>query len=180
MAAAKAKPGALTFGSTGIGTGTRLGVEKFNLKSGIRAVHVLAGQGDAIATTVAGRPTYMMAPIPLALVDIRADRLRALGVSTKRRSPLCPNVPTIAEAGVGDFDYPIWYGVWATAGTPAGVVANLARDIARALAAPDLRDWLVEHGSEPMSLTQPEFARYVVSESERAARVLESAGIKAQ
>jgi tripartite-type tricarboxylate transporter receptor subunit TctC len=147
IAAAKAKPGALTFCSTGKGTGTRLGVEKFNLKSGIRAVHVPAGQGDAIAdmiaTTVAGRPTYMTAPIPVALVDIRADRLRALGVSTKRRSPLCPNVPTIAEAGVGDFDYPTWYGVWATPGTPAGVVANLARDIARALAAPDLRDWLV-------------------------------------
>jgi tripartite-type tricarboxylate transporter receptor subunit TctC len=64
--------------------------------------------------------------------------------------------------------------------TPAGVVANLARDIARVLAAPDLRDWLVEHGAQPMSMTQPEFARFVVSESERGARVIESAGIKAQ
>ncbi|MBV9359507.1 MAG: tripartite tricarboxylate transporter substrate binding protein [Chloroflexi bacterium] len=183
IAAARVNPGELTFGSTGIGTGTHLGVEEFNLKAGIRAVHLPAGQGDAIAdmiaTTVAGRTTYMMAPIPLALVDIRADRLRALGVSTKRRSSLCPNVPTIAEAGVCDFDYPIWYGVWAPAGTPDGVVANLARDIARALAVPDVRDWLVKHGAQPMSMTQPEFARFVVSESERAARVIESAGTKA-
>ena len=184
LVAAKAKPGALTFGSTGTGTGTHLGVEEFNLRAGIRVVHVPAGQGDAIAdmiaTTVAGRTTYMMAPIPLALIDIRADRLRALGVSTKKRSSVLPDVPTIAEAGVCDFDYPIWYGVWAPAGTPAEVVANLARDIARALAVPDMRDWLVKHGAEPMSMTQPEFARFVVSESENAARVIESAGTRAQ
>jgi tripartite-type tricarboxylate transporter receptor subunit TctC len=175
IATAKATPGALTFGSTGTGTGTHLGVQEFNLKAGIRAVHVPAGQDDAIADviarTVAGHTTYMMAPIPLALLDIRADRLRALGISTKRRSSLLPDVPTIAEAGVSDFDYPIWYGVWAPAGTPVGVVANLARDIARAMTVPDLLDWLVKHGAEPMSMTQPEFARLVVSESESAARV---------
>jgi len=99
-------------------------------------------------------------------------------VSAKKRSPLLPEVPTIAEAGVADFDYPIWYGVWTPAGTPAGVVDKLAKDIARALATPDLRDWLVKHGADPMSMSQPEFARFVLSESESAARIIEAAGIK--
>ena len=120
----------------------------------------------------------MMAPIQLALADIRAGKLRALGVTTKKRSSLLPEVPTIAEAGVAGFDYPIWYGVWVPAGTPAGVVDKLAKDIARVLAAPDLRDWLAKHGADPMSMTQPEFARFVLSESENAARIVEAAGIK--
>jgi len=87
-------------------------------------------------------------------------------------------VPTIAEAGVTGFDYPIWYGVWVRAGTPAGVVDKLAKDIARVLAAPDMRDWLAKHGADPMSMTQREFADFVVRESENAARIVKAAGIK--
>src|SRR3979490_701701 len=113
IAAAKAKPGKLKFGSAGLGTATHLGAEKFNLETVIKAVHV---PGDttpqAIADTVAGRTTYMIAPISYATGDIRTGELRALGVTTKKRSPLLPEVPTIAEAGVPGFDYPIWYGVW--------------------------------------------------------------------
>jgi tripartite-type tricarboxylate transporter receptor subunit TctC len=184
VAAAKAKPAELKFGSTGLGTGTHLGVEKFNREAGIKAIHVPARQGDAIAdtiaNTVAGRTDYLLAPIPLALADIRAGRLRALGVSTKKRSYLLPEVPTIAEAGVAGFDYPIWYGVWVPAGTPAAVVDKLAKDIGRVLAAPDVRDALANHGADPMSMTQPDFARFVLSESKTAARIIEAAGIKPQ
>jgi len=184
VAAAKAKPGELKFGSSGSGTGTHLGVLKFNLEAGIKAVHVPARPGDAIAdtiaNTVAGRTDYLLAPIPLALVDIRAGRLRALGVSTRRRSNLLPEVPTIAEAGVAGFDYPIWYGVWVPTGTPTAVVDKLAKDIARVLAAPDVRDVLAKHGADPMSMTQPEFARFVLTESANAARIIEAAGIKPQ
>ena len=184
VAAAKAKPGQLKFGSTGVGTGTHLGIVKFNLAAGIKAVHVPARQGEGIADTianaVAGRTDYMLAPFQFALVEIRTGRLRPLGVSTMKRSPLLSEVPTIADAGVAGYDYPIWYGVWTPAGTPARVVDKLAKDIARALAAPDLRKWLAEHGADPMNMTQPEFARFVLSESESAARVIETAGIKPQ
>jgi tripartite-type tricarboxylate transporter receptor subunit TctC len=184
VASAKAKPAELKFGSTGLGTGTHLGVEKFNLEAGIKAIHVPARPDDAIANTiantVAGRTDYLLAPIPLALADIRAGRLRALGVSTKKRSYLLPEVPTIAEAGVAGFDYPIWYGVWVPAGTPAAVVDKLAKDIGRVLAAPDVRDALANHGADPMSMTQPDFARFVLSESKTAARIIEAAGIKPQ
>jgi tripartite-type tricarboxylate transporter receptor subunit TctC len=184
IVAEKAKPGQLKFGSSGMGTGSHLGVEKFNLAAGIKAVHVPAQRGDAIAdtiaNTVAGRTDYLLAPIPLSLADIRAGKLCALGVSTRRRSNLLPEVPTIAEAGVAGFDYPIWYGVWVRAGTPAGVVDKLAKDIARVLAAPDLRDSLAKHGADPMSMTPPEFARFVLNESESAGRIIEAAGIKPQ
>jgi tripartite-type tricarboxylate transporter receptor subunit TctC len=184
IAAAKAKPGELKFGSTGVGTGTHLGIEKFNLEAGIRAAHVPAQPADTIAdviaNAVAGRITYMLAPIQLALVEIRAGNLRALGVTTTTRSALLPKVPTISEAGVPGFNHPIWYGVWVPAGTPAEVVDKLARDIARALAAPDVRDRLAKDGANPMSITQPEFARFVVSESENAARIAKAVGIKPQ
>jgi tripartite-type tricarboxylate transporter receptor subunit TctC len=182
IAAAKAKPGQLEFGSTGMGTGSHLGIEKFNLAVRIEAVHVPVrpGEGiaDTIANTVAGRTDYLLAPIQLALHEIRTGKLFPLGVSTKKRSSLLPEVPTLAEAGVADFDYPIWYGVWTPAGTPAGVVDKLAKDIARALAAPDLREWIAKHGGDPMNMTQPEFAHFVLTESESAARVIEAAGIK--
>jgi tripartite-type tricarboxylate transporter receptor subunit TctC len=184
VAAAKAKPGQLRFGSSGLGTGTHLGVEKFNLEVGIKALHVPARQGDAIAdtiaNTVAGRTDYLLAPIEIALPQIHDGKLIALGVSTARRSVLLPGVPTIAEAGVAGFDFPIWYGIWVPAGTPARVVDKLAKDIGRVLAGSDLRDWVAKRGGEPMGMTQPEFAHFVLSESESAARIIKAARIKPQ
>ena len=182
IAAAKAKPGELKFGSTGIGTGTHIGVEKFNQAADIKALHVPPSPSDSnadtIANALAGRFTYYLVPISLALPHIRNGTLVALGVSTARRSTLLPEVPTIAEAGVAGFDFPIWYGIWVPAGTPTGVVDKLANDIGRVLAGPDLRDWIAKHGGEPISMTQPEFAGFVQSESEGAARLIKAAGIK--
>lgn len=181
IAAAKAKPGELRFGSSGMGTGTHLGVEQFNLQAGIRAVHVPARSGDAIADTIAntaaGRTAYLMAPIPTALPVIREGRLIALGVTSAQRSSWLPWVQTIAEAGVAGFNHLIWYGIWAPAGTPASVVGKLANDIARTLAMPDLRDFFAKHGADSMNMTQAEFAHFVLSESESAARIIKAAGI---
>jgi tripartite-type tricarboxylate transporter receptor subunit TctC len=184
VAATKAKPSELKFGSTGLGTGTHLGLEEFNLQVGIKAIHVPARLGDGItdviSNTIAGRTAYMMAPIQLSLADIRDGKLVALGVTTKQRSSLLPDVPTIAEAGVASFDYPIWYGIWAPAGTPPDVVKKLAKDIESALAATDLRDWLAKHGADPMHMAQPQFERFVLGESERAAQIMKAAGIRPQ
>jgi tripartite-type tricarboxylate transporter receptor subunit TctC len=182
IAAAKAKPGQLKFGSTGPGTGTHLGVVKFNLSAGIKAVDVPPQPTDAIADIVAGiiegRTAYVFAPISIVLPPIRDGKLFPLGVTTVRRSTLLPQVPTIAEAGVAGFDFPIWYGIWVPAGTPAGVVDKLSKDIGRALARPDLRDWVTKHGGEPMRMTQPEFARFVQAESESAAQLINAVEIK--
>ena len=184
IAAAKTSPGGLRFGSTGVGTGTHLGIEKFNLAAGINATHVPARGSDAIAdtiaTTIAGSTDYALSPIPTTLPHIREGRLLPLGVSSGRRSRALPDVPTVAEAGVPGFDFPIWYGIWAPGATPAGVVEKLAQDIAHALSDPTVRASLLKHGGEPMSMTQPEFTRFVRGERESAARIIEAAGIKPQ
>ena len=101
----------------------------------------------------------------------------AQGFPAKRRSTLLPEVPTIAEAGIAGFDFPIWYGIWVPAGTPNSVVDKLSNDIGRIVAGPELRDWIAKHGGEPMSMTQPQFARFVQSESEGAARLALSSAV---
>jgi tripartite-type tricarboxylate transporter receptor subunit TctC len=178
VAAAKAKPGELKFGSTGPGTGTHLGMVKLNFEAGIKVVDVPPQPTDAIAdvlaATIEGRITYMLAPISITLAPIRDGTLTPLGVTTARRSTLLPNVPTIAEAGVAGYDFPIWYGMWAPAGTPTPVVSKLSSDIARVLAEPAMRDWIAEHGGEPIEMTQPDFARFVESESEVATRFIKA------
>jgi tripartite-type tricarboxylate transporter receptor subunit TctC len=182
--AAKARPGELRFGSTGVGTGTHLGIEKFNLMVGIKAVHVPAKGSDAIAdtiaNTIAGRTDYALSPIPTSRPHIREGRLLPLGVSSARRSRALPDVPTVAEAGVAGFDFPIWYGIWAPAATPVGVVQKLAEDIARALRDPAVREMLVKHGGDPMTMTQADFTRFVLAESESAARIIEAARVTLQ
>ena len=182
IAAAKAKPGELKFGSTGIGTGTHVGVEKFNQATGIKALHVPPSPNDSNADTIANaiamRFTYYLVPISLALPHIHDGTLVALGVSTARRSILLPEVPTIAEASVAGFDFPIWYGMWVPADTPTGVVDKLANDIGRVLTGPDLREWIAKHGGEPMSMTQPEFVRFVESESEATALLMKTASVE--
>jgi tripartite-type tricarboxylate transporter receptor subunit TctC len=182
IAAARAKPGELKFGSTGPGTGTHLGVVKFNLSAGIDVVDVPPQPTDAIADIVAGtiegRTTYLIAPMAIVLPHIRDGKLLPLGVTTAHRSILLPDVPTIAEAGVAGFDFPIWYGIWVPVRTPAEVVDKLSKDIGRVLAGPDMRDWISTHGGAPMSMTQPEFARFVQSESENAARLINADAIR--
>ena len=182
IAAAKAKPGELKFGSTGIGTGTHVGVEKFNQAAGIKALHVPPSPNDSnadtIANAIARRFTYYLVPISLALPHIRDGTLVALGVSTARRSILLPEVPTMTEASVARFDFPIWYGIWAPADTPTGVVDKLANDVGRVLTGPDLREWIANHGGEPMSMTHPEFVRFVESESVVTARLMKAASVK--
>ena len=179
LAAAAAKPDELTFGSTGVGTATHIGLEKMNLQAGVRAVHVPAQGGDSIVETIAktadGLTTYAMSPISIASPLIREGRLRALGITTTRRSNLLPEVPTIAEAGLAGYDHPIWYGMWARAGTPPDVIKTIARDVARALTVPGLQAWIEKHGAHPMAMSQAAFAAFVLSEAESAARIVASA-----
>jgi tripartite-type tricarboxylate transporter receptor subunit TctC len=181
---AKSKPGALKFGSTGVGTATHIGALKFNLAAGIKAIHVPPrpsdSNADMITNVIAGHTTYCITPISLVLPRLRDGTLVALGVTTTRRSSLLPEVPTIAEAGIASFDFPIWYGIWVRAGTPAAVIDQLARDFASVLLEPDMRDWIAQHGGEVMRMTQPEFARFVVSESKSAATIIKAAGNEVQ
>jgi tripartite-type tricarboxylate transporter receptor subunit TctC len=181
IAAAKAKPGQLNFGSAGIGTGTHMVAEKFRIAAAIDVVHIAyKGGPEALSDTVSGRLTYYFPPVALALPHIQAGKLFPLGVSSARRSSLLPDVPTLAEAGLGDFEDSFWKGMWAPAGVPAELVQKIAGDTALALASADLRERLLKLGVEPMSMSPLEFARFVRDEMEATARVMQLAGIKPQ
>ena len=181
IAAAKAKPGELTFTSSGTGSGTHLMGEKFNLDAGIKMGHVpMSGGTDTYDALIAGRVTYWFTPVTSALLHLREGRLVALGVSGARRMNAIPDVPTIAEAGLTGFESTLWFGIWAPAGTPIAVVDKIAADIAQALASPEVRQQLAKLGAETMSMTPAEFARFVNSEAESVQRVVKAAGIKPQ
>ena len=175
------RPGRLRFISAGVGTGTHLSVEQLNFDIGISAIHEPARPTDAIAATTArvaaGEFDYSMTPIPIAQPHLVAGTLVALGVSGARRSRLLPDVPTIAEAGVSGFDFPIWYGIWAPRATPLPIVNELYTGIATAMTVPELLTWFAEHDAEPINLTQPEFADFVERERDRAASIARAAGI---
>jgi tripartite-type tricarboxylate transporter receptor subunit TctC len=173
---ARARLGELTFTSTGVGTGTHLASAWLNVLAGTSTTHVPPGPGDDVAATVAklahGSTDYAVSPISMAEPYIRNGELTALGVTASHRSPLLPDVPTIAEAGVPGYDFPIWYGLWAPAGTPPAVADQLAMDLATVMADPQLSDWFTQHGAELLFMTREEFARFVFDESQRAARIL--------
>ena len=181
LAVAKSKPGSMNFGSAGTGSGTHFAAERFRLAANIDVVHVpYKGGAEANTDTMAGRVTYWFGPIGLVQPHVQSGRLVALGVSSRQRSGLLPNVPTIAESGLPGFEDSIWFGLWTRAGAPAGVISKLRGDVTRALAAADLRDRFAKFGTEPMNMTPAEFTRFVRSEMEAAARVTRAAGIKPQ
>jgi len=181
IAAAKAKPGALNFGSAGTGSGTHINAEKFRLAAGIDVVHIpYKGTPEALTDTMTGRITYFFSPISAALPNIREGKLIALGVSTAKRSSVLPNVPTIAESGLPGFDYNLWVGLFAPAGTPADVVEKIARDVGRAIATPEVTERLTALGAEAMPMTPAEFTKFVGIEIDESGKVIKAANIKVQ
>jgi tripartite-type tricarboxylate transporter receptor subunit TctC len=178
MSSAKARPGRLQFGSTGVGTGTHIGTEELNRAIGINATHVPADSRDAITDVVAkvigGTTDYAMSPISAAAEPLAAGHLVALGVTTAQRSPALPDVPTLAEAGAASYDFPIWYGAWASTDTPPAIVDGLTSDIADAIAHPDVRDLLATHGMKPLRMTRTEFRRFVDDEARRASQIIKA------
>ncbi len=181
IAAAKAKPGEVTYGSSGIGSGAHFAAEKFRIAAGIEVLHIpYKGGADAINDTVAGRLAFTFNTLSLALPYIRDGRLTVLGVSSSRRSSLLPEVPTIAESGLPGFEFTFWNGLWAPAGTPTAITEQIARDLAQVVATADVRERLSRLGAEPMAMTPKEFSRFVESEIEAAQRIVRVSGIKPQ
>ena len=125
-----------------------------------------------------GSIDYVMLPISIAALYLEEGALVTLGVTTGRRSLALPDTPTIAEAGVPGYDFPIWYGVWAPAGTSPKILDRLARDITAVISQPDVHAWLVTHGMEPCSLSPAAFARFVIDEMQRAAWIMNVAGVR--
>jgi tripartite-type tricarboxylate transporter receptor subunit TctC len=181
IAAAKAKPGSLHFSSAGIGSGTHFNLEKLKLMAGIDVVHVpYKGTPEAISDTIGGRVCCYFAPMNAALSHVQGGKAIALAVSSAKRSPLLPNVPTVAESGVPGFDYTLWVGLWGPAGMPAELVTKINSDVRKALASPDLSERLTRLGTVPMNLSPQEFTQFVRKELDDTAKVMQAAGIKPQ
>jgi tripartite-type tricarboxylate transporter receptor subunit TctC len=172
--AGRSRPGGLSFVSMGVGTASHVCAAQLNRDLGIGARHFPARAKDGISETIArvaaGEADYMVSPVSIAAPLLAGGALVAVGVTANRRSPLLPDVPTLAEVGAEGFDFPIWYGLWAPAETPAPVVAELAAAVSEALRSPELASHFEKHGAEILRLTQTEFADFVTSEVARARR----------
>jgi tripartite-type tricarboxylate transporter receptor subunit TctC len=179
IALAKAKPGQINYASAGTGSSAHLVVEIFRSQAGIQLTHVpYKGTGPALTDTLAGQVQMMFGSMPPTLPHVRTGRLRALGVSSLKRSPVVPDVPAIAEAGVPDFEVVTWYGVMAPAGTPAPIIAKLNTAIVATLQHPPVVEALSLQGANPLPSTPAKFAELVRSEVARYGKVIREAGIK--
>ena len=179
--AAKAKPGTLNFSSAGIGSGTHFNLEKLKLMAGIDVTHVpYKGPPEAISDTIAGRVCCYFAPINASLPHVNGGKALALAVSSAQRSPLLPNVPTIAESGVPGFDYTLWVGLWGPAGMSGDLANKINADVRKAMASPDLRERLTKLGTLPMDMSPQQFSDFVKKELDDTAKVMKAAGIKPQ
>ena len=180
IAFVKAKPGALNFGSGGAGTSNHLAGELFNIVTGARLVHVpYKGVNLAMQDVLAGNVHLVFIGIPAAAPHIKAGKLRALAIVAPQRSTALPDVPTVAEAGLKDFEVTTWYGILAPAGTPQPVVRRLNAELVKVMHAPEMKEKLTATGTEPLTSTPEEFAAYIKREIAKWGDVIRKAGVKA-
>jgi tripartite-type tricarboxylate transporter receptor subunit TctC len=174
-----AKPGALNFGSGGSGGSQHIGAELLKMLTGVSMTHVpYKGGGPAMIDLVAGQISMMIEPIPSALPQVRAGKVRALAVTTPRRTSALPDLPTMAEAGIPGYDLTIWLGLFAPAGTPREVITKLNNELARALSTSEMRERLAQQGVEAQIDSPEAFGAYVNDEIIRWGKVVRDSGTK--
>jgi tripartite-type tricarboxylate transporter receptor subunit TctC len=181
VAAAKAKPNALTYASLGPGSTGHLSTERLGLSAGFKALQVpFKGSGEAMADLAAGRVDFFITPIVAALGLIRENKIEALAIGSSSRSSLMPNIPTTVEAGYPDSDYNFWIGVFVPAATPQQIVARLHEETRKALQTAVVKDRLAKFGSEPMDLTLAQFDAAFRKEIESNEKLVKAANILPQ
>jgi tripartite-type tricarboxylate transporter receptor subunit TctC len=179
VAVAKSKPGQLNFASSGNGTTGHLAGEMLKALAGIDMVHIAyKGSPPALTDTLAGQTSLMFGPIVTALPHARAGKLRALAVSSPRRSSAAPEVPTMVEAGFPDFEASIYFGISAPTGTPREIVARLNAEIGKALQVPEVRQTLLKQGAEPLGGTPEAYAAHIKTEIAKWAKVVKISGAR--
>ena len=181
IALAKAKPGQLTFASSGIGNATHLTGELFKVTAKVDMVHVpYKGGGPAMSDLVGGQVSFSFASMPSALPHARSGRLRAIAVGAGKRSPAIPELPTVAESGLPGFASEDWQGILVAAKTPPEIVTRLNAELQRALGLPELKERLLASGFEARTSTPEWFGEFIKSETVKWAKVVKEAGIKAE
>ena len=179
LALAKRRPGELVFASTGLGSISHVVGELFQQVAGIRSIHVpYRGAAPATTALISGEAAYAFI-VPLVIrPHVEAGKLRALAVSTIKRSAVFPDAPTLDESGVKGIDIPHWYGIWAPAKTPPAIVDALYREYVRVMALPNIRERFQREGAEAVGTPPAEFAAFVQSEVVRWTEVARKAGMK--
>lgn len=176
---AKSEPGKLSYASAGIGTSTHLQGELFKSETGIQITHVpYRGSSQAVVDLISGRDQMMFDNIPFELPQVRSGKLRALAVTSRRRSPLLPDVPTMSELGIPGFEFGGWFGIVAPAHTPKAIVDELNRDVNQILLMPDVQAKLP--GTEVLGGTPKQFAAFIASEIAKWRKVIRSINLQAE
>ena len=178
---AKARPGELHFASSGTGTAPHLSAELFKSMAGVQLTHVpYKGSPQAVTDVLAGEVALMFSPVSTVLGHVKSGRLRALAVTTGSRLPSLPGLPTVSESGLKDYETITWFGFVAPAKTPQGVVTRLNSEIVKALAMPDVRQQFAAQCIEVLGGTPEQFGAYIRQETEKWARVIKQAGVRAE
>lgn len=178
LALAKTQPGKLTYGSNGNGTAQHLIGAQFESMGKVTLVHVpYKGSGPLATDLLGGQINMSFDTITPVLPHIKAGKLRALAVTTRKRSPALPDVPTLDEAGMKGFDLGTWFGLLAPAGTPAPIIDKMSREIARIVALPDFKKKMEEIGAEPIGNTPAQMAQQIRDDTERYAKLVRDAGV---
>ena len=176
---AKSKPGALAFGSSGIGTATHLFAELFAYETAIKLIHVpYKGSSQTVTDLLAGRIQLMFSPAGTVVPQVKAGHLRALAVSGHERLADLSDIPTFAESGVKGLDSALWFGLNTTAGTPASVIAYLNKEVGIVLDLPDVKTKLVAQMIFPVSSTSEAFGAFIRKDTEKWGQVVKAAGIQ--
>jgi tripartite-type tricarboxylate transporter receptor subunit TctC len=177
---ARARPGTLNFGSAGTGSLPHLAPELFNMMAGIRMTHIpYKGSGAALADVLSGQvPVYYM-NLVLSLPYLKSGKLRALGVTSPQRSPIAPDIPTVAESGLKGYDMSTWYGLLVPGATPRSVIARLAQEMAQVLRQPDVTERMTADGVTVVASSPEEFAEFLRRETAKYARIIQAAGVQA-
>lgn len=179
VAAAKARPGTITFASPGNGTVAHLTGEMLQRAAGIKLQHIpYKGSSQAITDLLGGQVQLFMSSIPTAMGQIKSGKMRALAVSSSHRAHDLPAIPTLSESGFAGFESATWFGLLAPAGTPASIVATLNTEINRALKAPEVREKIAAEGAEPLGGTPEQFGALIKSEIAKWAPVVKDSGAK--
>jgi tripartite-type tricarboxylate transporter receptor subunit TctC len=181
VAAAKAAPGQLNYGSAGVGSNLHLAMELLKYRTGIQVTHVpYKGVGPALQDTLAGHVMSMISNIPSSKPHIDKGSLRALAVTSLKRSPALPDVPTMSDEGVKDYEVLNWFGVFAPAGTPLAIRSRVASEISRILSLPEVRERLATLGAEPAFMGPDEFAAFARQYVADTRKLGEQIGIQPQ
>jgi len=181
IAAAKAKPGALNFGSGGTGSGTHMSSEKLMLGAGISANHVpFKGTSEVLVEVIAGRLDWIYTPAATVVSLLKDGRLKGLIVSSRARVPQLPDIPTAAEAGLPEAEYVFWVGLLAPRRTPRAAINKLNEEILRTFKTPELRERYRQLGAEPLPMKPAEFDAFLVADTASTGRVAKAAKIKPQ